>query len=73
MATPLLEQAFAVASQLPEDQQDAYARNWLAEMESERKWDEAFADSQDVLKVLDEEARARLGGGKSQPLDPDTL
>ncbi len=41
--TKLLEQAFAQASALPVDQQNAIA-NWLIEeIESERLWDESFA------------------------------
>ena len=41
--TKLLEQAFAQASELPQEEQDKFARFLLAELESERRWAELFA------------------------------
>lgn len=40
--TSLLKEAFDVASSLPADRQDAIAKLILAEIEDERRWDEAF-------------------------------
>lgn len=56
--TRRLSQAFAEAAQLPEPEQDALAEWLLAELESERRWEEAFANSTDVLDRLAEEALA---------------
>lgn len=71
--TALLEKAFTEASRLSEPEQDALAAWILAEIESERRWDEAFANSHDVLHLLADEALAEHRAGKTQPLDPETL
>ena len=51
--------------------QDAIAALILAELESQQRWDESFAHSQDALAVLAEEALAEHRAGRSEPLDPD--
>jgi len=69
----LLDQAFSEASKLPEDQQDELAALLLEEIRSERRWQEAFAQSQDVLARLAGEAAEERRRGETQPLDPDDL
>ena len=69
----LLEQMITEASKLPENEQDAFAAWALAELESERRWDELFSRSQDLLAKMAEEARAEYRAGLTEPLDPDTL
>lgn len=54
--TELLERAFAAAARLPDQEQDSVASFLLAELESERRWTEAFAASQDKLAALADEA-----------------
>jgi len=54
--TKLLEKAFAQAVKLPRKEQDKLAKWLLAELESERRWDEAFARSADQLARLADEA-----------------
>jgi hypothetical protein len=71
--TRLLEQAFAEANQLPDDEQDALAKFLLEELASERRWSRAFADSQDFLSQLADEALTEHQAGKTQALDPETL
>lgn len=71
--TKLLEKALAEAAKLPDDDQDALARAVLAELASERRWDELFAASADVLSELAEESLAEHRAGRTKPLDPDTL
>ncbi len=71
--TKLLEQAFAAANKLSEDEQDALANFLLAELASERRWTRAFADSQDLLSQLADEALAEHHAGKTQALDPEAL
>ncbi|MCW5849040.1 MAG: hypothetical protein KIT87_03070 [Anaerolineae bacterium] len=71
--TSLLEKAFTEASRLSESEQDALATWILAEIESERRWDEAFANSHDVLQLLADEALAEHRAGRTQLLDPETL
>ena len=71
--TELLEKAFAEASKLPEGEQNSFARWLLVELESDRKWDEMFSDSQDLLSRLANDALAEHRQKKTKPLDIDTL
>ena len=71
--TKLLEQAFTEANKLPADEQDALARFLIEELASERRWTQAFADSQNRLSQLADEALAEHQAGKTQELDPDAL
>lgn len=54
--TQLLEKAFEKAAELPEEAQDDFAAFILEEFESERRWKEAFDQSQDELERLADEA-----------------
>ena len=67
--TQLLERAFAAASKLPDSEQDAVASLLLAELESERRWTESFAASQDQLSALADEALREFETGETQPMD----
>ena len=71
--TKLLEKAFDEAAKLSDDEQNALAQVVLAELASERRWDELFAGSTDVLSELAEEALAEHRAGRTKPLDTDTL
>jgi hypothetical protein len=70
--TKLLQQAFDKASQLPSDEQDAFAAWLIYELESERRWQELFDRSPDFLAKLAAEAIAEHEAGLTEPLDPDT-
>jgi hypothetical protein len=69
--TPLLVEPFTRAMLLPPEDQDALAMILLAEMDSERGWDQLFAQSQNQLEKLAEEALAEFQEGKTQPFDED--
>jgi len=71
--TTLLEKAMAEASKLPEPEREAFAAWILSELESERRWDDLFARSQDLLAKMAEEARREYRAGLTEPLDPETL
>jgi len=71
--TELLEKAFAEVSKLPEPEQDVFSRWILEELSSEKRWDMAFAHSQDLLSRLADEALAEHRAGKTELLDPDKL
>jgi hypothetical protein len=71
--TRLLKKAFDEASRLEESEQDAFAQWLLAELESERRWTEAFERSPAALAKLAEEAIREHRAGQTRPLDPDTL
>ena len=68
--TELLEQAIARLKTLPTDKQDAIATLILEEIEDERRWDESFARSPDLLAKLAAEAIVEYRAGKTQELDP---
>ena len=71
--TELLEKAFAEAAKLPIREQDALAAWILDELASERRWDQAFADSADVLARLADQALVEHREGRTRVLDPDKL
>lgn len=71
--TQLLEQAFDEASKLTVLEQNVFARWMLLELASEKRWDKAFANSEDLLSQLADEALAEHKKGKTELLDPDKL
>ena len=54
--TQPLEIALQKVSALPDSEQDALASVLLSELESEQRWDQLFASSQDVLERMAREA-----------------
>jgi hypothetical protein len=71
--TKLLEKAFEEASKLPEMEQNSFAKWVLEELEADKKWDKVFAESEDVLNQLANEALEAHKQGKTEPLDIDKL
>ncbi len=65
----LLEKAVARVSALPDREQDALASVLLDELESEQRWDQLFASSQDLLGLMAREALAEYRTGEAAPLD----
>ena len=71
--TQLLEQAIGEASKLPESEQDAIAAFILDELADERRWDEAFAASQDQLSNLAAKVRQDMANGRVTGVGIDEL
>ncbi len=71
--TKLLEKAFEEASRLPELEQNALARWLIDEIIAEKKWEKAFAESEDVLEKLADEALAEHVESKTKPLNVNCL
>jgi hypothetical protein len=71
--TELLQQAISKIKTLPSDQQEAIATLILEEIEEEKRWDQSFARSPDLLAKLAAEAMTEYRQGKTQELDPETL
>jgi hypothetical protein len=69
--TALMEKALHHLSALHPHEQDAVAALILEEIESEKQWDELFANSQNQLAQLAAQAIAQHQAGKTQPLDPE--
>ena len=68
-----LEEAFAQAAQLPPDEQEALAALLLDEIASERLWDQAFAQSQNQIAKLADEALTEFQEGGTDLLDEEQL
>jgi hypothetical protein len=71
--TELLQQVIAEIKKLPTDQQDAIATIILEELEDDRRWDESFARSPDLLAKLAADAMVEYRAGKTQELNPEAL
>jgi len=71
--TSLLEKAFDVASKLPVLKQNILERSLLDEIELEKKWDELFSESEDVLAQLAAEALREEEQGMTTELDSNKL
>jgi len=65
----LLQQAFEEVSRLPEADQNAFAKWILEELKSEKRWEQSFAESEDVLEMLADEAIREKRAGKTKPLN----
>ena len=71
--TKLLEKAFKEASRLPEIDQNALAKWVMGELHAEKAWGKAFAESEDVLEKLADEAISEKRKGTTIPLDLNRL
>jgi hypothetical protein len=71
--TKSLQRAFDEASKLPEAEQEALGRMLLEELASERRWEDVFAGSGDVLGDLADQALAEHRAGQTKKLDPEKL
>lgn len=69
--TELLQKAFAELSQLSDEQQDTMAQWILEELEDEKRWDTAFAESLPQLEQLAKKALEDYKAGHTQELNPD--
>ncbi len=71
--TKLLQKAFDEASKLPEGEQDALGRILLEKLVTERRWEELFAGSHDLLAELADQALAEHCARRTEKLDPEKL
>jgi len=69
----LLEQAIEEAHKLPESDQEAIGAWLLAELESERRWDDLFSKPSAAIDRMAQKALEAHRAGKTAPLDPDKL
>jgi hypothetical protein len=61
--TALLAKAFDEVTRLPDTEQNALAKWLLDELKDDRKWSKTFAESEDVLdKLVDEAIQAKRQG-----------
>ena len=71
--TKILQEAFDQASKLPEAEQDILGRTLLEELASERRWQDLFIGSHDLLEELADQALAEHDAGRTEKLDPEKL
>ena len=64
--TKLLEKAFEEASKLSELEQNVLARWLIDEIITEKKWEKVFAESEDILEKLADEALAEHARGRTR-------
>ena len=67
--TKLLKEVMAKLSKLSPARQDELAAWLLAEMEDGARWDKSFAESQDALAKLADEALEEFRRGETRPLE----
>ena len=67
--TELLDKAIEAARKLPPDEQDVLGTIILEEIVDETRWANKFAETQDVLETLADEALAELEAGRTTPLE----
>lgn len=70
--TSRLQSAFKEAEKLPASEQDAFGDWILHELLSERRWAEAFANSQSALSALAREALDEYRAGETEPMRYDS-
>lgn len=73
--THLLQRAFERATELPQEEQDKFARFLLTELESEQRWAELFRHpkSEDLLARLTDDALMAHRARQTKPLDGDVM
>ena len=67
--TKSLQDAFAMAARLPNEEQDSLAAAILEEVAVEERWDKSLAGGRDALERLADEALADHREGRAEPLD----
>jgi hypothetical protein len=67
--TGLLEKALQQVETLPPEEQDAIARQILADLADEEGWSRRFGETPDLLKALADEALAEHRRGETRPLE----
>ena len=71
--TQLLEKMLNEVDKLSPERQDAIALTILEELEGERRWDKTFAESQEVLAQLAQEARDDIKAGRVKKMGIDDM
>ena len=76
MSTPAITTVVKMLETLPESMQERVAdhlREYIADLEDERQWDEQFRKTQPQLLEAARRARQEVKEGKVQPLGLDEL
>ena len=71
--TTLLETAFEKASELSEIEQNRFAKLFMDEIQAEKKWDNLFSESEDVLADMADMALEDYNKNDTAPLMQEEL
>ncbi len=71
--TKLLKKAFTEVSRFSDIEQNVMAKWMLLELVAEKRWEHTFAESEDILDLLADEALKANKQGKTKPLDFNRL
>jgi hypothetical protein len=76
MSSPTITTIINMVESLPDHLQEKVAdhiREYIAELEDEKCWDESFARTQDNLMAAARKARQEIAAGKAMPMDYEQL
>jgi len=71
--TTLLNSAFKKITDLPQTEQNIFARFIIDEIESEKKWDDSFSMSEELLEDMAQEALNDFNQNKTSELNIESL
>jgi RNA binding exosome subunit len=76
MSSPTIVTIVKMVESLPDDLQEKvveHLREYIAEMEDEKRWDNSFKRTQESLVAAARKAKQEIAAGKSAPMDYDQL
>jgi hypothetical protein len=76
MTSPAITTIIKMVESLPDDLQERVAENireFIADLEDEKRWDASFERTQDNLVAAARQAKQEIAAGKSVPMDYDKL
>jgi hypothetical protein len=76
MSSPVITTIVKMVESLPDDLQKKVAehiREYIADLEDEKRWDDSFKRTQESLVVAARKAKQEIAEGKSVPMDYEKL
>jgi RNA binding exosome subunit len=76
MSSPAITTIVKMVESLPDDLQEQvveHVREYIAELEEEKRWDESFKRTQDNLVAAARKAKQEVAAGQSVPMDYEQL
>ncbi|MEG3860150.1 hypothetical protein [Microcoleus sp. herbarium12] len=76
MSSPAITTIVKMVESLPHELQEQVAehiREYIAELEEEKRWDASFKRTQNSLIAVARQARQEIAAGKSVPMDYEQL
>jgi hypothetical protein len=76
MSSPAVTTIVKMVESLPDDLQEKVAdhiRDYIADLEEERRWDDSFKRTQEGLVAAARKAKQEIAAGKALPMDYEQL